>query len=401
MNPTVAIIGSHPRTRAEFDFSRTDADVWLFNEAISNPENRTWAKRADMIFQMHVPAIWRNPTNRNDPHHYEWLKTQNECDVMMQDEYEDVPRSKRYPLTDIAGMLGVTVQQLIEGADTEHFLSSSPAQAVALALLMGYRRIELYGIAMETNTEYQFQREGVAFWMGFAKGRGVTFYFADPTFRDAPLYGYSGKVTVEYEKFGERVEELQLHLPEATAQHQAAILETKEAVRQFVADGSKDRENALQGCVERAFKITSQVGALRGAIQENERYMKKADAMREAAAGEFVFSRQEFESAASGYPKKAKEEETKYISYGTLMGSIANDIRSAPLGSKKRLNKGQEFWDTFGHYLRAVEMMNALQGAAHENQVYMAYLDKYIRAAGGEKSEAVLLESMAQGVPAL
>src|SRR5688500_3302918 len=116
MRETVAIIGSHPRTREAFDFNRTDADIWLFNEAISNPENRKWAKRADMIWQMHVPAIWRNPTNRNDPHHYEWLQKQDECDVMMQDEYPDVPRSMRYPLEDIRKMLR---------GNGAHFLTSS------------------------------------------------------------------------------------------------------------------------------------------------------------------------------------------------------------------------------------------------------------------------------------
>ena len=71
---TLAIIGSHTRTREAFDFNRTDADVWLFNEAYSNKEN-VWAKRADAVFQLHDPIIWKNPKNRNDPKHYDWLKS--------------------------------------------------------------------------------------------------------------------------------------------------------------------------------------------------------------------------------------------------------------------------------------------------------------------------------------
>ena len=63
MKNTVAIIGSHPATRGDFDWERTDADVWGFNEALS----ADWFERADGIFQMHKPVIWRSKTNRNDP----------------------------------------------------------------------------------------------------------------------------------------------------------------------------------------------------------------------------------------------------------------------------------------------------------------------------------------------
>jgi hypothetical protein len=390
MKPTVAIVGSHPRTREAFDFARTDCDVWLFNEALSG--NNPWAKRADMVFQMHVPAIWRNPANRNDPHHYEWLQTQDVCDVMMQDIYPDVPRSKMYPLGDIAKMLGVTVMEL---TDTDHFLSSSVPQAIALAILNGYKRVEVYGVAMETNTEYQFQREGVAFWIGFAKGHGVDLYFADPTFR-APLYGYEGKVSVEYDRFDERIEELQTYVPDVAAQHKAAVLDVRKALELFLADGSKDNENTLHACAEKIVQITSQLGALDGAIQENQRYKAKADKMREAADGEFVFSRQEFEAAASSLGKQANDEQVQYIGYGTQLGIKQDEIAKAPKGSPKREKLAKEFWAIFGTYLKTVNRMNIYKGAANENQQYMLYLDKYIRAAGGEKSEAVLLESMRQ-----
>jgi hypothetical protein len=388
MKPTVAIVGSHPRTREDFDFAREDCDIWLFNEAISG--NNPWAKRADLVFQMHVPAIWRNPANRNDPHHYEWLKTQDQCDVMMQDVYEDVPRSKMYPLTDIARMLGTTAAELM---NVDHFLSSSVPQAIALAILWGYKRIEVYGVAMETNTEYQFQREGVAFWIGFAKGHGVDLLFADPTFR-APLYGYEGKVSVEYAAFDERIDELKTHVPDIAAQHKAAVLDVRKALDLYLMDGSKDNENTLHACAEKIVQITSQLGALDGAIQENGRYKAKADKMREASGGEFVFSRQEFEAAAASLQKQANSEQVKYIGYGTQLGIKQDEISKAPKGSPKREKLGKEFWSIFGTYLQTVNRMNLYKGAANENMQYMQYLDKYIRAAGGEKSEAVLLESM-------
>jgi hypothetical protein len=66
---TVAIVGSHPRTRQEFDFNRKYCDIWAFNEAVS----QGWCTKADAVFQMHAPVIWKNPGNRNDPKHFEWL----------------------------------------------------------------------------------------------------------------------------------------------------------------------------------------------------------------------------------------------------------------------------------------------------------------------------------------
>ena len=92
---TVAIVGSHPRTRSAFDFTRTDCDVWIFNEALADPSG--WCKRADAVFQMHNPAIWRSPLNRNDPKHYNWLKSGDTPEVIMQEYYEDVP-SRQIPV---------------------------------------------------------------------------------------------------------------------------------------------------------------------------------------------------------------------------------------------------------------------------------------------------------------
>ena len=117
MKDTIAIIGSHPRTRAEFDFNRGDCDIWVFNEAISNGT----FTRADAVFQMHEEAIWRNPKNRNDAGHAEWLKTQNDVTVYMQDYYPDVPCSERFPLDEIAERFKI------------RYFTSSVAYAIALA----------------------------------------------------------------------------------------------------------------------------------------------------------------------------------------------------------------------------------------------------------------------------
>jgi hypothetical protein len=381
MKPTVAIVGSHPRTRAEFDFSRTDCDIWLFNEAISNPVNRIWAKRADAIFQMHEPAIWRNPANRNDPHHYEWLKTQTETAVYMQEQYDDIPASRRYPLEDIVARFGV------------RYFTSSVAYALALACHLGYERMELYGVEMETNTEYQYQRDGVTLWLGVAHGLGMV-VDAHISMLDQPLYGYEGEVVFPYSKFVDRIAELQPEIEQASAEYNGAAMDIKKAVEMFVNDASSDNEQLVQNNIARLATLGSKLGSLDGAKQENERYKKKADQMREASGGEFLFSRQEFEASAKNLSDKASEMWNNVVATDTKLGIISKNIRQAAKGSPKRQKFGEIFLQEIKTYLQASNQTYVYRGAAGENFAIMSWMDKHIRAAGGSKSEAVLLESL-------
>lgn len=383
---TLAIIGSHPRTRATFDFDRTDCDVWLFNEAISNPVNRVWAKRATAIFQMHIPTIWKNPQNRNDPKHYEWLQTQTECDVWMQDVYPDVPRSKKYPLDGILDMIGHS---------KEHFLTSSVPQAMALAAYLGiYDRIEIYGVAMETNTEYGFQREGVAFWLGYLRGHGITVDFVDVTFV-APLYGYEGEVFIKYERFGERVEELKPQIEELSGKYKVALETFKLFVDQFDKNGATTQieKNLFEG-VQTLRTLGDQLGTLDGAMQENERYRTKADEMRVASGGEFVFSRQEFESGAKSNFDKANQFKTQLNVIGTELNIIHSNIMKSAKGSPKREKFFGLYRQRMQDYLNCNNAAGIHVGASKENYEYMSYLDRHIKAAGGSKAEEAILEAL-------
>ena len=384
MRSTVVIIGSHPRTREAFDFSRTDCDVWLFNEAISNKAN-AWAKRADAIFQMHIPVIWQNPNNRNDSGHYEWLKTQAEVEtIWMQDKYPDVPRSEKFPLEDVRALLN---------NDPDHFLSSSVPMACGLAILKGYKRIEVYGVAMETNTEYHWQREGVAFWRGFAMGRGIDFYFADETYR-CPLYGYDGEVSLPVEVFAERLAELEVPIAEKNGIYSVTARELEAAVEDFAAG-----ENDETKIIPRVFALVEAgqiLGLLDGARQENFKYSEKARVMAETS-GDHAFSRQEFEGSAGGLQKAVDQIHTQFNALGGQLGLIHKTVISAAKGSPKRERMVEQYKEVLRQYLNANNQMSVLKGAMNENYKYMARLDQGVRAAGGEKSEAVILEAQNVG----
>ena len=376
MKGTVAIIGSHPRTRKEFDFNRTDCDIWVFNEAVSNKT----LPRADAVFQMHEEAIWRNPGNRNDPHHLEWLNTQKDCVVYMQDEYKDVNKSVRFPLEEITDRFHIS------------YFTSSVSYALALACFQGYKRLELYGVEMETNTEYKYQRDGVTLWLGVALGLGIEVDAHIGMF-DQPLYGYEGEVVMPYERFGERIAELQPQVDELSKQYRAALIDFNKAIEIFANSSGKKEENTLYAEADRMRKLGQELGKVDGRIQENKKYQAKADKMKESA-GEFLFSRQEFESAAKHLSEEAKKMDVSFISLGTTLEHVHRAIRSAAKGSPKRSKLVQTYKQQAQTYLQQNNMAAVLQGAAQENFEFMSYMDKHIRAAGGSKSEAVLLERM-------
>jgi hypothetical protein len=385
MKPTVAIIGSHPRTRAEFDFSRTDCDIWLFNEAMSNPAN-TWAKRADAVFQMHEEAIWRNPRNRNDPKHYEWLSTQQDVDVYMQEQYADVPSSIRFPL-----------EELVERFHIKYF-TSSVAYALALACFHGYQRIEVYGVEMETQTEYTYQRDGVTLWIGVALGMGIE-VDAHISIFDQPLYGYEGEVTFPPSKFDDRIAELTPKVEQLTKEYHAATQNINLALTAFQKEASKDAENNLFTAIMKQAQLGEQLGIADGMKQENEKYKAKADTMK-AASGEFLFSRQEFESAAKTLSDEVGKAHTDFVAVGTKLAIVQDNIKKSAKGSPKRHAHLQSFVKVLQEYLNAVQKEAVYKGASMENFQIMAWMDKHIRAAGGSKSEAVLLERLQENVEA-
>ena len=87
------------------------------------------------------------------------------------------------------------------------------------------------------------------------------------------------------------------------------------------------------------------------------------------------------------------------IGLGTQLAGAHAGVKQSAKGSPKR----EKFMMSYVQLLKAQMSKNnevaVYQGAQRENMQYMAWLDKHIRAAGGAKSEAALLE-MRQHAPA-
>ena len=80
--------------------------------------------------------------------------------------------------------------------EEQRYFTNSVCYMIALAILEGYGRIELYGVNQAGMFEYMEQRRGVEFWIGYALGKGIEVYIHEPS----KLLKNSGEDPYGYEK---------------------------------------------------------------------------------------------------------------------------------------------------------------------------------------------------------
>lgn len=394
---TVAIVGSHVRTRDAAPWGRRDVDIWVFNESVSIG----WTKRADAVFQMHVPAVWRNPLNRNDPHYREWLAKPHSYPIYMLERYPDVPASRAYPFERVQEFMPAIYRGRDQGELVDFFSTCTVAYAIALALADGYRRIELYGVEMESDTEYTYQRDSVFYWLGVIGGRGVELIVhPESGFFKAPLYGYEGGVSLHKDDFVSRiarltplVEQHKTKLDDAQADLTALLERINGA-----GPATEQESQAFFKAIRAQTQSLIDYRTLAGALAEAERYAHKADVMDEHG-GEHIFARQEFEIVAA----QARELRDKR---GGTMGALAGEAQLLLRQLQDTLKAGQPAEEVAQTYLEAHEryLGQASEfgwhlGTMNENIEYLGMVDALIKAAGGKKSEEAILLAEQNGHP--
>jgi len=164
-------------------FDDPDVQIW----AMLNMLHHKRIPRADAIFEMHKPTLW--DLHDPDGSYSEWLKQPHEFPIYMNRLYQDVPACVVYPLAEVRERF---FRKLYKGKERiTKFWTSTASYMVALALLQGFKRIEMYGIEMATGSNYQYQRDSMFWWVGVANGMGVEFVVPENSHLfESVLYGY-------------------------------------------------------------------------------------------------------------------------------------------------------------------------------------------------------------------
>jgi hypothetical protein len=86
--------------------------------------------------------------------------------VYMQKKWDLVPQSVEYPLEVIIASFG-------------RYFTNTVSYEIALAILMGYEEIHVFGVDMATGSEWSHQRPSCEFFLGWAAGRGIKLFIPD------------------------------------------------------------------------------------------------------------------------------------------------------------------------------------------------------------------------------
>jgi hypothetical protein len=159
---TLALVGFAPSSRKQAPWDNQDITIAGLNEEFVFP----WFKRKEgnlVWFQLHDRNTFSRPNNHNDPHHWEWLQQKHDFPIYMQQQWNDIPSSVKFPLEEVYKEFG------------NYFTSTMPF-IMAWGVLNGYKRLELYGFDMASGTEYLFQRANAHYWIGYLRGKGIDIY---------------------------------------------------------------------------------------------------------------------------------------------------------------------------------------------------------------------------------
>lgn len=202
-NKTVALVGTHDLTRGNAPFNDPSVDIWIFN----GQSTMDWCPRADAVFDIHTTEdIYRR--SLEDMAFGKWLRSEKGIPFYTAAVVPDCPGNVVYPIEEVTNDV---LKYFQRGGQTNQYFTSGPCYALAMAIHLGYERIEMYGIEMENNTEYLYQRDGVALYLGIAAGRGIHVEIDGRSMMFyAPLYGYEMDADkVDREAFEQRASELE------------------------------------------------------------------------------------------------------------------------------------------------------------------------------------------------
>jgi hypothetical protein len=320
-------------------------------------------KRWDGCIQLHRPEIYTSPTNFVNRirkiDHWEWLqKDHGEGKRIFTYPYDPrIPNSVEYPLE---GVLSLTPY---------HYLRSSPAEALALGIYLGYTTIGLWGAELTSNTEYAYQSPNMAFWVGFAHGRGVDFQLhCWKSEFDQRIYGVEGELSMPPSYFAERMVDLE----RAWHENEKAFARAKDRLNAAMLDRNPiEVGNQMIVGLDRA----RLAGATFGALEEARRYAGRDD----------IIPRQEFEYSAA----KAQEDGAPLEPEAHKMAGRSEYVWNVwkQTWNMEALNQLRKFTaDQFNTMYK----LGRYEGIYKENIQYIGEYDTRVIASGGVRAlEAV------------
>lgn len=166
----VAIVGFCHSTRDLAPYHDPEWQVWGLNQLYR------YIPRADAWTEIHLRSLWeRDAAPGTD--YLGWLR-KSPLPILVgptdydAGRYHDIPNAVRFPIEEAMALTGGVGRLAAPDTPLDYF-QSSIAFMFAWALLSGAKEIGIWGVDLNTNEEWAYQRPNLEFWIGLAKGLGT------------------------------------------------------------------------------------------------------------------------------------------------------------------------------------------------------------------------------------
>ncbi len=199
----VAIVG-FAGTKDMAPYNDPECEIWSVNNLYK------FIPRTDRIFQLHLlESLKKDHHGIPAEEHMEFLRS-TQIPVYMQDHYEEIPASVRFPVEKLIEEFGILRADDMRTKDA--YFTNSISFMIALAIYEGFTDIGIYGVDMAVAIEYHEQRPSCEYYIGIAKGRGINIHMPAECdlLKSRFVYGYEEeKKTAWQMKLEKTVQEMQ------------------------------------------------------------------------------------------------------------------------------------------------------------------------------------------------
>lgn len=334
---SVAILGFSPLTLPYMKGRKVD-EYWTMNHAFLV----TGIDHIDRLFEIHDREWYLRGEQTKSAKYKRWLKKKHPFPIYLQEKevIPEVPSGVRYPFEEVCDTLLPGLIRLVGDDEVRmKYFTSSVAFMMALAIYEGFDQIELYGVDMDSDTEWGYQKPCGEFWMGYALGRGIKVIIPEVSqLCTAPVYGYEQVPYID-----------KVLVNKFIIKYQERHDEEKEKLEPIKQALNNDPEN--EKLVDEYLRITAWIYMYEGAITAMSRLINNVDG--------FV-SRQYIDMGRYQYSQGMEFNKTEVNAIKGKIDAIGKD------------NVSQEDWT---HYLNKRASMFANSGAMQIHNKFIKIID--------------------------
>jgi hypothetical protein len=172
----IAIVGTAESSVHLAPFDDRSWTIWGLS-------GRSSLKRADLVFEMHEPALW-------GPGEIAALK-KNEAPIVMREKHPQIENSRAYPFEAVESFFAQFGKADLWTSTIAYML------AMAVAELDRDGTIGIFGVDMLLDSEYGYQRPTLEYLIGIGRARGVEIVVPDQSalLKSRIVYGLAGAMT--------------------------------------------------------------------------------------------------------------------------------------------------------------------------------------------------------------